>query len=351
LLGSLLRSHGRLDESEASLVQARCDLEGALAVEPHDRAMLRQFAEATASLALVQGQRGHAEQQMELLLVAQAIKDRLVAEHPNDLGGVIAHALGCNAIAAAHHVAGRRDEALQWTERGITMLLRTRPEGPEAQTWRWRLALLLETRGNANLQLGRIDAAEQDHGESLALRLELLADAPSTASRVDYVSASWHNLSLIHRARQNFAAALECSLESIAHARQAVRMDPRNRQYREHFENSLSARCGYLLSLQRDADLPAAIDDLIAGASSPGAMLGAARFALRLARRLEVAAIAEDADVARWRARAMGQIETAVAAGFTDAAHFATGQWARHYDDLRADPGFAALLANLAARK
>lgn len=346
LFGQSLTYRGQHPAAEAMLRAARCELEGVVMRAPDDLSVLRQLAEVKNSLALVRRTLGDPAEDLQLLTEAQHHKERLLLAAPDDLGGVSAYALGCANLATAIERDGRLDEAEALLGVGIAALQRLRPVGPESSNARARLASLHDKRGSLRQEAGRPGPAEADHGVALALRLELATEFPSTAAFVNQAGASLHNLARVRQDVGDFADALQLAEDSIVRQRQAIRMAPQQQLYRQHLEYALVSRCLCRLELAQFAALPAAIDELVDAAVSVEGLLNGARLYTRCARGVADAALARDL-----RQRAVRAIEGAVARGFGDAAHFETGRWAKHYQDLRGLPAFEALLTALRAKR
>jgi eukaryotic-like serine/threonine-protein kinase len=351
LLGQALHARGASAEAERRLRDGACWFEQAALQRAPDRSDRRQQSELWNSLALVRAELGDRGEALELLQRAQAIKMALVAEAPQELDGLLALAIGSSNLAGALDRAGRREAAVTLLTSAIAQLCAVAPSGPEAATYRARLAGLFDRLGTMRQEAGRLGDAEVDLGAAIALREELRREFPDIAEHRRTLAGSWHNLAMTWSLGKRHEEALAAELDSIENARAALRMAALDRTAGQFLEYALVGRCSALLKLSRLDELLPAIGELGAAARSTDGMLNAARLGALGARKLlqrdgaKAAATAE-----QWRARAVGWVEQAVAMGFADAAHFTAKPFGGFYDDLRDRPAFQAAMARLAAR-
>ena len=340
LLGLALDRRGERDGAATCYEQAYCSLETAVLQIPGDPVVLRQFIEAIASLA---GTRGRtADSRLRLLQESLQRREELYAAWPQDQAAALTLALGCDHLAAALAQADH-GAALQHANRGLEVLAQLDLTGPEATTIRARLASLYDTRGTLHEAAQLLPEARQDHGQALALRTGLAHDFPAVAQYGFEIGCSLNNLAMAERGLAGPEHAAGWYAEAIAQFKQAVQLAPARVEFTRGLVTALSNR-GLLLTVMQQPEAAAAmLDELDAVAKEPTAHLTAARLAVRLAGRRTAAADA----AAAMQARALGHIEAAIAAGFTDRGHFDTGALAREYDPIRALPRFQAALARL----
>jgi serine/threonine protein kinase len=345
-VGLELGRQGRTTEELAAYELALCHLETVAPTWPFDRTPRRELAEALASLGIARARIDH-DGATDLLLRAQAIKDALYAESPNDLGGALTCALGCDHLAG-HLQAEQPENAERWLVRGITILTQFVPTGKEEAALRSQLAGLFDARGQLCLKQRRHAEAEDDHGKALALRISIAQDFPSVANNWFEVACSLNNLAMVRAATGDATGAAELWTDAVARFQQAARMAPKRTDYAAGLATSLANLVELAMSQRRFDDAAAALPDLVAANAPPAAQLQCARLCARLAVALRARARDGDPEAAQtWCDRAAELVETAIARGWKDRSHFDSPPFAKQYSVLRDHPRFLDALDRL----
>ncbi len=348
LLAQSLTGRGRHAEAAAELRAALCDLEDASVSLPGDASFCRHFAETKNSLAIVCRELGDAAAELALLTSAQADKEALVRAAPHDLKAALSFAIGCGSLSQCLELRGRLTEARSVVEQGLVRLLDLRPEGADGAVYRNQLGTLFDQRGGLRQQAGELQEAAADHGNALALRLELQTEFPQVTRYASQAASSYHNLAQTEAARGHMALALDLEDESVRRFRALLQAAPQLVLPTQNLEYALVGRCAALLSLRRLDRLSTAVDELVAAAVSSEGLLNAAR--IRLAHAQLLGAADDAAATSRLRELAVEHIAAAVAKGFGDVAHFEQGRFARLYGQLKGMPAYEALLTGLRQR-
>jgi tRNA A-37 threonylcarbamoyl transferase component Bud32 len=211
------------------------------------------------------------------------------------------------------------------------------------------LASAFENRAAALTIQQRFAAAEEDHGQALAIRSALLAEHPERVANRFFVGSSWLNFGIMRGQQADYGEAADCTALAAAHLRDALRLAPEEARHRDFLLHALVWQIEFANNRGRPDDAEPWLSELAAESRRPDALLEAARLAIGRARQRRDARATPDV-IAAWHDLAVACVERAIAAGFADAAHFTDGEAASVYADLAAVPRFAAAVAKLGVR-
>jgi tetratricopeptide (TPR) repeat protein len=170
-----------------------------------------------------------------------SIRKQLAADFPSlpELRRELAWSHGNRAILL--FTTGRRREAEQDFDQSIAVLNQLAAEFPNRPEFRHELATSHCNRGPLHADTGRLHEAERDYDEARSIFKQLAADFPNLPDIQNGLASACTNLALLHLKEGNPAAAKQQLLEGRPHNLAALKTNPQQPTYRQHYQNHLGA--------------------------------------------------------------------------------------------------------------
>jgi tetratricopeptide (TPR) repeat protein len=164
-------------------------------------------------------------------------------------------------MAQAHHQVGKIHHKLGEYDRGeiafsreITLHQQLRKETPREQALRWNLVRAFNARGVLRDLAGRPGDARRDHQEAKKILVQLVKEHPKNADYQSQLGGTLHNLAMILNDQGDYLGVIRLLKQAIPHQEAALKIQPRNRNYRAYLRNHHGLKGTALHRLKRSAE-------------------------------------------------------------------------------------------------
>ena len=213
-LGEALMRQGNPEAAVAQFRKAQAINEAMIKVSPDKPRYRSDLGSNLDSLAVALNALGQPKVD-ETFAAANAIFERLIADHPENVDYRIRHAMCLRNQGGVLHLAGRTDQAEPIYRKGLALLDSTDPKLRTADCQRWQAKILFN--------LGAIQGAGAEDAlkRSIAISQQLLAGKPGAVEDRHNLAIAQNNLGMLLVDRKRLADAgpyFAQSLENFAKA-------------------------------------------------------------------------------------------------------------------------------------
>ncbi len=261
-LGNLLRDTGRLPEAEEVFRAALTRLKQLASDFPNRPEFRQELAMSHNNLGNLLGLRKQPKEAEEVLRDALALSRRLVADFPDrpDFGDALATSYG--SLASLLLATDRQEEAEKAFQATLALREQLAKECPERPAFRRMHALAYFNLGGAVFAARGPQQAEEALRKALAISQKLVQEFPTVPEYQDDLAHTFLKLGLLHVLRQEVAPAVALLTQAVPHHQAAVKGNPGNRSYREHYRTTLTQLAQGYFRLADHARLAKVADDL-----------------------------------------------------------------------------------------